>query len=120
MNTIDSGTAKMVEDIFNERQERRMQRLKEAKYHPAVKNLLTDGDYIFVFTHERVENEGHIVDVIDSRTGERISRAYFPFGADPIYETMVIKNGYAYRITNNKDGFKIVEKYKIDPAVYRK
>ena len=92
----------------------RIKRLKEMKYYSAVKGLFTDGDVIFVFTYEFNENNEQVVDVIDSRTRERLSSAYFPF--IPI----IIKNGYTYRIAKNEEGFYVIEKHRIDPAVYGK
>ena len=113
------AAAEQLEKFQNTRDEIRTNRLEEVEYYSGVRDLLTDGDYIFVFTYEWIENEGHVVHVIDSRTGIRVNTIYFPFIPVDNTEPMVIKNGYAYRLTNNIDGFRIVQKYKIDPAVYR-
>ena len=105
------------EDIRNrllQEEKERTKNLEELKFYTGIKDILTDGDIIFVFTFEYDKEKGHVVDVIDSRTGEFISSAYFPFEPQPI------KNGYAYRIAKNEEGFYVIEKYKIDPAVYGK
>jgi len=87
---------------------------KNTKYYPFIFDIKTDGNYIFVFTY-KTNNLGHrLVEVIDASTKQRISTAYFP-----IYP-WDIRNGYAYTIAKDEEGFPIVEKYKIDPAVYGK
>jgi len=97
-----------------EEEKERTKMLEELKYYAGVKDLLTDGDFIFVFTFEFNEENEQVVEVINSRTGELISSAYFPF------EPQIIKNGYAYKIGKNEEGFYVIEKYKINPAVYGK
>ena len=114
LKRIGFEAAKRLENSLKKLQKDRTQRLKEVKYYPGVNDLLTDGDVIFVFTHERSDKNGQVVHFIDSMTGKRISSVYFPFIPE------VIKNGYAYIRNLNEDGFYVVEKYKIDPAVYGK
>jgi len=77
-----------------------------------------DGNYIFLYPILNPilinEDEEHSVDVIDLDSGTHISTAIFPFSLREI------KNGYGYRVTTNEEGFEIIEKYKIHPAVYGK
>ena len=89
-------------------------KLREIEYFPPVDGILADGDYLFVFTYHEDYVSGEIADVIDIRTGLRVSRAFFPS------RPWVIKDGYAYSTKTGSDIFPVVEKYKIDPAVYRK
>ena len=91
-----------------------MKRLKSERSYPPLKDLLVDMKYIFAFT--RLTNaQGEIfTDVIDADSGERINSVYFPFIPS------VIKNSCAYRRTKNDEGFFVIEKYKIHPAVYGK
>ena len=86
--------------------------LRKAKYLPAISNLLTDRKYIFSFIFHKDFPGQEVAQVFDSETLEHISTVVFP--AKP----NVIKNGYAYIIATNDEGFFVVNKYKIDPAVY--
>ena len=88
--------------------------IDDKKYWAPLRSLKTDGKYIFVFTRSQNSNEEILADIFNANNEEYISSAYFAF------ITMVIKNEHAYRITKNEDGFAVVEKYKIDPAVYGK
>ena len=88
--------------------------MKKLKVYAPLKFFSTDGKFIFAFTYEYVKGKGIIVDVFDSEKEEYICSVYFPF------EYPVIKNGYAYEPGINEEGFTVVEKYKLDPAVYGK
>lgn len=88
--------------------------LKDTKFHPPLLNLIADRNFIFVFVHQDKEAENVLVDVFDIKDMKHLSSAYFHFSPEDI------KNGYAYRETENEEGFYIIEKYKIDPAVYGK
>ena len=83
-------------------------------YKTPIKNLLTDGHYIFVFTTRKNDDGEIFMDVFDAQKKQYIASAWFPF------IPKVIKNGYAYIIAENDEGFEIIEKYKIDPAVYER
>ncbi|KPK92249.1 hypothetical protein AMJ80_06765 [bacterium SM23_31] len=91
----------------------------EAQYSTLYFNRIdVDGNYIFLYPILNPilinEDEEHSVDVIDLDSGTHISTAIFPFSLREI------KNGYGYRVTTNEEGFEIIEKYKIHPAVYGK
>jgi len=88
--------------------------LKEIKVYPPVMRLMSDNNCIFVFTNDIPMGPDAVIEVIDCDSGKRLSKSYFPFVPD------AIQNGFAYRIAKNDDGFYIIEKYKIDPAVYGK
>ena len=83
-------------------------------YYLPMYDMKTDGNYIFAFTYKTNDLGQSLAEVLDASTKERISTAYFPFIPE------AIKNRYAYRISRDSEGFAIVEKYKIDPAVYGK
>lgn len=89
---------------------------ENAKYYDPFREILTDRNYIFVFTFRWDEEQGIFTDIIDADSGEHLSSAYFDRIPDQI------KNGYAYYIMNSgsRDKFPLIEKYKIDPAVYGK
>ncbi|KPK96174.1 hypothetical protein AMJ80_01480 [bacterium SM23_31] len=99
-------------------------RLENANYLPPLDFLHCDKNLLFAVHStgyvrnlnilkkgEKIES---LTDIFDIETGKYLRSAYFPFIPD------VIKNGYAYRTHRNPEGFSIIEKYKIDPAVYVK
>ncbi|MFC1554917.1 hypothetical protein ACFL7D_09800 [candidate division KSB1 bacterium] len=90
---------------------------KEWKYKASVIKLLADGKYVFVFTHQRNDQDELLVDVFDSETEKYVRSVFYSvYAAYPD----VIKNGYAYRLWRNSEKFPVVQKYRIDPAVYGK
>ena len=90
--------------------------LDEKKYKTSLQKILTDNEYIFAFTYTVNKNNATLVDVFNADSGEYVQSAYFR------YVPEVIKNGYYYRINDLRFEGKrsVVEKYKIDPAVYGK
>jgi len=94
--------------------EKRASIYKERVYKSPLQRIMTDNNYIFAFTFQKNAKEELFTDVFDANTGNYLCSAFFPFFPN------VIKNGYVYRITTNEDGFPVVEKYKITPAVYGK
>ncbi|KPK96315.1 hypothetical protein AMJ80_00760 [bacterium SM23_31] len=96
------GTEKLIKEI------------DKAEYYPPLRKLLVDRDFIFAFTNMKNDEEYILTDVLDASVGKYLVSAYFPF----IPST--IKDGYAYIIGKNDEGFDVVEKYKVSPAVYGK
>ena len=111
--------------------------LNETGFFPAFQALRTDGDLVFLFKFNPV-NEGlersiadaerngeeipdgiysqfepYQVDIVSVSSGGLIARAEFSCTPD------VIKDGRAYRLTQRADAFPKVERYRVDPAVYR-
>jgi len=111
--------------------------LNEARFLPAFKALRTDGDFVFLFKfnllNEELEQsleyaemsgeeiadgiysrfEPYQVDIVKVSSGRLVAQAEFsPFIPD------VIKNGRAYRLNKRADAFPVVECFRIDPAVY--
>ncbi|MFC1554916.1 hypothetical protein ACFL7D_09795, partial [candidate division KSB1 bacterium] len=70
--------------------------------------------FIFVFTFQKDNDLGIFTDVINADSGKHISSAYFPF------IPKAIKNGYTYKTGKNTEGFYVIQKYRIHPAVYGK
>jgi len=99
----NSPEAKLLKDI-----------IKEAKYQEPIMYLFTDRQFIFVFSPRRNETKDYLVDIFDADEGMYINSAIFPF------QPRVIKNGYVYKVRAGGGEFPVVEKYKIDPAVYVK
>ena len=111
--------------------------LNEARFLPAFKALRTDGDFVFLFKfnllNEALEQnledaemngeeiadgiysrfEPYAVDIVSVSSGRLVARAEFTCIPD------VIKKGRAYRLYKCSDAFPKVECFRIDPAVYR-
>jgi hypothetical protein len=110
--------------------------LDDVRFFPAFQALRTDGDLVFLFrfnpVNERLERsileaemsgaeipegiysrfEPYAVDIVSLSSGRLIVRAEFTCIPD------VIKAGRAYRLNTRTDAFPKVECYVIDPAVY--
>ncbi|MFC1553940.1 6-bladed beta-propeller [candidate division KSB1 bacterium] len=84
------------------------------KYIKPIDKILTDRNYIFVFTPGKNETEKILVDVFDSESLSYLRSVDFPF------IPMDIQNEYVFNIQKNSEGFFEVFKYRIDPAVYAK
>ncbi|MFC1553476.1 hypothetical protein ACFL7D_02470 [candidate division KSB1 bacterium] len=88
--------------------------VREIKYYSPFYRMIADGNILFIFYGvEQFEGENSAI-VVDLDTGKRISRVRFPMRPERI------KNGYAYTIDTDQEGFYVIEKYRIDPAVYGK
>ena len=117
---IPDSIKKQYDVIWDERLEKTIKimqkHVKNTTYYHHITGLKTDGNYIFVFTHKKNELGHTLADVLDATTKKRISSAYFSF------IPRVIKDGYAYKVSNylQTNEFPEIEKYKIDPAVYGK
>ena len=98
---------KMYNDIVN--------MLKQKKYRPLFLNMKSDSVFLFL-RYRSSDNKMSLIKVIDAETGKEVSNFIQP--SDFYLDT--IKNGYGYLSTTPKDGYPIVEKYRIDPRVYGK
>jgi len=87
--------------------------LEELEVYPAIREIFSDKNLLFAKTYKYVKGKGYVYEIFNIETGSYLRSAYFPF--DP-----VIKNGYAYKRARSEEGFSIIEKYRIDPAVYGK
>lgn len=90
--------------------------LREKKYEAPVLVILIDGNYLFVAIGRKSDDINIIydIDVLNVETGEYLSTFAVDFYPEQI------KNGYLYRrFTGNEKEFARIEKYKLDPKVYR-
>ncbi|MFC1553105.1 hypothetical protein ACFL7D_00585 [candidate division KSB1 bacterium] len=88
---------------------------EKQKYHWPIRNIYTDQNYIFVFLES-----GALplkLNVIDSITSEVVYNGESPFEIDN-FALADIKNGNAYLMGRNNDGFMQYRVYKINPTVY--
>lgn len=88
--------------------------VKNLKYYDSMLKLLVDGNKVFVVTYQESDSGEYIVDIFDAENEKYVKSVCFSIVPE------MIKNGYAYRTTDNEEGFKVIEKYKIDPSVYEK
>ncbi|MFC1555870.1 6-bladed beta-propeller, partial [candidate division KSB1 bacterium] len=95
--------------------------VEQVRYYPYVGDIITDGNFIFVYPlHRMFLNEHREIpeldkieaDVFNADTGEYLGMKTLPISP------MVIKNGYTYTM-RMREGFMVVEKYKLDPSVYK-
>jgi len=93
---------------------------KENKYYASLQKLLIDEYTLFALTNKNNEKDEILTDVFDLQTGTYLKSIYLPSCFNYRFEEIVIKKGYAYVINKNEEGFNVIEKYKIDPAVYGK
>jgi len=102
------------EDLYN--------MIKKLKYKSPFHNIVTDRNYIFVINQSYAQSKYYYIDVFDGELGKLISH----FEAEKSSETYknnfsyVFANGFAYERNTNKDGFKIIRIYRINPQVYGK
>jgi len=87
--------------------------IDKRKYNVPVSNLLTDNEFIFVFTYSNNQAGEILTDIFNADTGQYISSAYLP-------KFVAIRNGFGYTLNNYREtgDFPKIEKYKIDPRVY--
>ncbi|KPK90110.1 hypothetical protein AMJ80_08855 [bacterium SM23_31] len=92
--------------------------LREHMYLPPFNRLITDGKYIILGILIREEDggvkDGEICVILDSENGKTLQKAIFPSMSG------IFNNGYYYNLKVSADEFPVIEKYKIDPAVYGK
>ena len=91
-------------------------RFKDIPYYIPLQEIKTDNNYIFAFTFVTGDSTEVLADIFDGDTGNYLRSAFFTFIPE------VIKNGYAYKYNDWRENneFPLVEKYRIDPAVYGK
>jgi len=99
---------------YKEEIKRNYEYFAERKFRASLQSILTDNKYIFAFTYHKNDKNETLADIFDGDAGEYINSAYFPI------VPRVIKNSDAYMIAKNEEGFYVIEKYKINPAVYGK
>ena len=89
---------------------------EDKKYYPHIIGIYTDRNFAFVFTSDFRDIDGRRefpVDIFNVDTGKYIRSAYMG-------GFFTIRDGYAYTVGLNEEGFEEIQKLKIDPAVYGK
>jgi len=73
--------------------------------------MLIDGNFVFVMLMTSDFEPQIPYDVLDLESGEFVASVDFS-------NFRLIKNGYLYQIGPDEEGFAVIKRYKIDPAVY--
>lgn len=105
-----------------EKERKKIQKaLKENKYWPPVQWIMFDGNYVFFILFNEDTKGNNLIEVYDVDTNKFISSFYAPWMDVNLPNTPNrINNGYAYNVETDEDGFYVICKYKINPAVYGK
>ncbi|KPK90672.1 hypothetical protein AMJ80_08090 [bacterium SM23_31] len=94
--------------------------LKEKKYWPPIQLVMFDRNYVFFILNNDYEKGNNLNEVYDADADVFVSSFYAPWGNFDDQQPNIINNGYAYNLETDEDGFYVIFKYKINPAVYRK
>jgi hypothetical protein len=87
--------------------------VEQEKYNRSLQGLLCDRDYVFTFAYTN-KNGAILTDVFDVDKKLYIVSVFIPGIPKAIFD------GYAYYVNKSKDGFPVIQKYRIDPRVYGK
>ncbi|MFC1476896.1 hypothetical protein ACFL6L_00340 [candidate division KSB1 bacterium] len=101
------------------------QTLRYQKYYPSISSLMIDRTHVFLFEYDNItkneesmdeipESDEIYVDVFDVDTEKFIRSVQFPFRPN------IIRNGYAYLVSEDNEEFPVIAKYRISPEVYGK
>ena len=89
--------------------------LEKQRYRRAIRcGIMADSKYIYILPLSDLKKGKMPIDIFDIEAKIFLNTIQVP--VEPRY----IKNGYIYTITEGKEGFPIIQKYKIHPSVYGK
>jgi len=119
---LPSGLPASFKKQLEDSEKNKVMLAKAKKYYASIMTMKVDGRYIFLFPYEERNNseepserlKDRRVDVFNLDAGTYVTSVTFPF------IPYVIRNGYAYERHRGEDQFTVINKYKIDPAVYGK
>jgi len=101
-------------DAQKEMRKNMVNAIKQRKYYP-LSVQSSDGVYLFL-RYYGTDDKISLLRVINSESGKEVSS----FVQSSTFYISTIKNGYGYRFNTSKDGYPVVEKYRIDSKVYGK
>lgn len=90
------------------------EKIKNDNFYTPVQELLIDGNLIFAFTYKQNESGEIMADIFDIETQSYLRSAYFSVIPD------AIRNGFAYKAKRDSETLPVIQKYRINPAVYAK
>jgi len=87
-----------------------------------ISQLLTDREYIFARTVSSDSAGGSLTQVLDADRVRYLRSSYIPQPAYEYWRLAAIRNGYAYGVLDwrGADGPPRIERYRVNPAIYRK
>lgn len=95
--------------------ERRVIMAEKYIYHEPLWSLIVDGKTGYVFINQVPLNaENPLIDIFDLENQNYLRTVTLSL------KRWYIKNGFVYTIGQSAEGFDVIEKYKINPAVYGK
>jgi len=106
----------------------RKEKIEAQKYYHPILYLWVDMQYVY-FWLDLIKKDGKITSASSKNPGELTQFCIDIFDVnserflEPIqlqFLPVMIKNGYVYNIDKNQDGYPVINKYKINPAVYGK
>lgn len=108
--------------LYEDSEKNKVMLAKAKKYYASIVTMKVDGNYVFLFPYEEKDNleesserdKDRLSDVFNLSAETYITSVRFPF------IPYVIRNGYAYEQHVGEDEFTVINKYKINPAVYGK
>lgn len=118
LDAKNSVVPPFLRDELNDRKQKARELIwdysKNITHHLPIQQILVDGSTVFVFTYQQNKSMEYLVDIFDGNSEQYIKSVFFSVIPGEI------KNGYAYKINYDEEGFFFLEKYKIDPSVYEK
>ena len=118
LDAKNSVVPPFLSDEINDRKQKARELIwdysKNITHYLPIQQILVDGSAVFVFTYQRNDFGEYLVDIFDGNSEQYIKSVFFSVIPGEI------KNGYAYRVYWDNDGFYFLEKYKIYPRVYEK
>lgn len=94
-------------------EELRVKKMIELGFYGSLSSVRAVDNMLFVKTNENIAGKGYITDIFDSESLEYLRTAYIPFFAQ-------IRGDFAYNMGENEEGFTVVKKYRVNPALYGK
>ena len=96
----------------DERNRIRSDKLRELEFYPAIRQIKSDNNFIFVNTFNYKPGEGYLIEVFDADRREYRSSFYIPF------DNYTIKNRMLYHLKTSRNDFPVIEVFSINPKVY--
>jgi len=90
----------------------------ESDTYAPLHNLHADGGRIFAFTHHENSAGEFLADVFDAEAWEYCGSGYFDVPERIVLDQVDVRDGFLYTLFKKKYGFGVIEKYRIDPALY--
>jgi hypothetical protein len=120
MLSISGGTFDPDDPENRERYRTFYEKVEEYPFKSPVRDIFTDGQYIFVLTYSRDDAGGILTYVFDAGTCSHKCTTVVPWPRDREWRLSGIRNGYAYAVIDwmGVGGPPGVERYRVNPGIY--